>query len=189
MGVMSARFEEVATNLLKISRISPDEMEAWDHFSSLNSVEGALSPRQKELTAIALSICARCEWCIATHVKMALQLGATNQEIVEAAWMAVLMGGGPSLMFAQRAIQALEEFQDVGDEEQIKRVQAQLAIDSEYKKLYWQLLDYVKYICNEVEKICHESGARVKLAHNIAENDGRVLARLVSKECERRNWI
>ena len=120
---------------------------------------------------------------------MALQLGATNQEIVEAAWMAVLMGGGPSLMFAQRAIQALEEFQDVGDEEQIKRVQAQLAIDSEYKKLYWQLLDYVKYICNEVEKICHESGARVKLAHNIAENDGRVLARLVSKECERRNWI
>lgn len=189
MGIMLTRFEEVEASLLKISRISPEQMEAWDHFSSLNSVEGALSPRQKELTAIALSICARCEWCIATHVKMALQLGATNQEIIEAAWMAVLMGGGPALMFAQRAIQALEEFQDESDEEKIKLAQAQLAMDSEYKNLYWQLLDYVKYICNEVENICHESPARVKLAENIADNDGKILARLVSKECERRNWI
>ena len=188
MGIMSVRFEEVASTLLKISKLSPEQMEAWDHFSSLNNVEGALSPRHKELTAIALSICARCEWCLATHVKRALELGATNQEIIEASWMAVMMGGGPSLMYAQRVIQALEEFQEISDEEQIKRAQAQLAMDSEYKKLYWQLLDYVRYICNEVENICHDSNARVKLATNIAENDGRVLTRLVSKECERRNW-
>lgn len=188
MGIMSVKFEEVTSNLLKINQVSPDQMKAWNYFTSLYGQEGALSPRHKELTAVSLSVYARCEWCIATHVKSALQLGATNQEIIEATWIAVLMGGGPSLMYAQRVLQALEEFQDVSDEERIIRAQAQLAIDSEYKKLYWQLLDYVKYLCNEADSTVHEVGAKWKLAHNIAENDSKVLARLVSKECERRGW-
>ncbi|MCW4051037.1 MAG: carboxymuconolactone decarboxylase family protein [Candidatus Bathyarchaeota archaeon] len=185
---MSVRFEEVSSNLLKLRQLSPDQMGAWDKFTSLYQKEEVLSYRHKELTAIALAVNIRCEWCIATHVKNAIQSGATNQEIIEAAWIAVLMGGGPTLMYAQRVLQALDEFQDISDEELVIRSQAQLSILDEYKKLYWHLIDYVRHTCNEVEKLVNNSDARWKLAHNIAENDSKILTRLVTKEIERKGW-
>jgi len=187
-GIMSVRFEEVSSNLLKLRQLSPDQMGAWDDFTSLYKKDAVLSERHKELTAVALSVGAKCEWGIATHIKRAIQLGATNQEIIEASWVAVLMGGGPTLMFAQRVLQALEELQDISDEELVIRSQAQLSILDEYKKLYWHLIDYVRHTCNEVESLVHHSDARWKLAHNIAENDSKILTRLVTKEIERRGW-
>jgi AhpD family alkylhydroperoxidase len=188
MGTMSVRFEEVTSTLLKLRQLSPDKMGAWDTFTSLYEKDEVLSERHKELTAIALSVCVRCEWGIATHIKRAIHLGATNQEIIEASWIAVLMGGGPTLMYAQRVLEALDEFQDISDEELVIRSQAQLSILDEYKKLYWHLIDYVRHTCNEVETLVSKNDARWKLAHNIAENDGKILTRLVTKEIERRGW-
>jgi len=187
-GTMSVKFEEISSNLQKLRQLSPDQMGAWDNFTSLYQKDEVLSERHKELTAIALSVNSRCEWGIATHIKRAIQLGTTNQEIIEAAWIAVLMGGGPTLMYAQRVLQALEEFQDISDEELVIRSQAQLSILDEYKKLYWHLIDYVRHTCNEVENLVNNSEARWKLAHNIAENDSKILTRLVTKEIERRGW-
>lgn len=46
---------------------------------------GALSTKLKELITLAISITARCEGCIAVHVRAALRAGATREEIVEAA--------------------------------------------------------------------------------------------------------
>jgi AhpD family alkylhydroperoxidase len=185
---MSVRFEESYSNLQKLRQLSPDHMKAWDNFTSLYQKDAVLSERHKELTAIALSVSSKCEWGIATHTKRAIQLGATNQEIIEAAWIAVLMGGGPTLMYAQRVLQALDEFQDISDEELVIRAQAQLSILDDYKKLYWHLIDYVRQICNEVENLVKNSDARWKLAHNIAENDSKILTRLVTKEIEKRGW-
>ena len=187
-GTMAVRFEEISSNLLKLRQLSPDQMGAWDNFTSLYQKDEVLSERHKELTAVALSVSVRCEWGIATHIKRAIQLGTTNQEIIEAAWVAVLMGGGPTLMYAQRVLQALDEFQDISDEELVIRSQAQLSILDEYKKLYWHLIDYVRHTCNEVENLVNNSEARWKLAHNIAENDSKILTRLVTKEIERRGW-
>jgi phage/plasmid-associated DNA primase len=92
------------------------------------------------------------------------------------------------LMYAQRVLEALDEFQDISDEELVIRSQAQLSILDEYKKLYWHLIDYVRHTCNEVETLVSKNDARWKLAHNIAENDGKILTRLVTKEIERRGW-
>jgi len=81
-------------------------------FNLMNSVEsdGALSPKIKEIIAIGISIAVRCEWCIDYHVKSALDKGATKEEIMEASWVAVLMGGGPALMYMQYAQNALDKF-------------------------------------------------------------------------------
>ena len=187
-GVMSDRFEEGTLNLQKLRQLSPDNMKAWDNFTSLYQKNAVLSERHKELTAIALSVSSKCEWGIATHTKRAIQLGATNQEIIEAAWIAVLMGGGPTLMYAQLVLQALEEFQEIIDEELVIHAQAQLSILDDYKKLYWHLIDYVRQTCNEVETLVQNGDARWKLAHNIAENDSKILTRLVTKEIEKRGW-
>lgn len=87
----------------------------WDCMKCFQELMGAvekekvLSGKTKELIAIATAITQQCEWCIAMHVKNAMEEGATEEEIVEAAWVAVLMGGGPALMHAGLVLEALEE--------------------------------------------------------------------------------
>ena len=71
--------------------------------------KGKISKKTKALIGIACSITGHCEWCIAAHVKEALDAKATEEEILEASWVAVLMGGGPALMYAQGVLKALED--------------------------------------------------------------------------------
>lgn len=74
--------------------------------------EGALDTKSKELISVALSVALKCKWCIALHVKNALEAGATRDEIMEASFVAVLMAGGPALMYTQLVIKAIDEFED-----------------------------------------------------------------------------
>ena len=70
---------------------------------------GQLSPKHKEL--IALGISSRCDGCIAFHTHEALAQGATREEISETIGVAISMGGGPALMYAAHAIEALSQFE------------------------------------------------------------------------------
>jgi AhpD family alkylhydroperoxidase len=79
------------------------------HKAAVN--EAALSLKVKELIALAIAVSARCEGCIAFHTHDALRAGASRPEILEALGVAILMGGGPSAMYACEALEALEQFQ------------------------------------------------------------------------------
>jgi len=50
----------------------------------------------------------RCENCIYSHVQAAQKAGATREQILEAAGVAVLMQGGPSYTYLPRVTEALE---------------------------------------------------------------------------------
>jgi len=63
----------------------------------------------KELISLGISITIRCEGCIACHVQAALQAGATKEEIIETIGVAVVMGGGPSLVYGEKAYKAMLE--------------------------------------------------------------------------------
>ena len=69
-----------------------------DFLKSANA-PGALDARTKRAVAIALSVLARCEPCVKSHVKKARDEGFSQEEIDEAAWMAVEFGGCPAMMF------------------------------------------------------------------------------------------
>jgi len=71
---------------------------------------GALTTKEKELISIALGIAAHCAYCIALHVKNAIDAGATRQEIMEASFVAGLMGGGPSIAYIRLVLDACEQF-------------------------------------------------------------------------------
>ncbi len=72
--------------------------------------EGVLSSSTKELIALAIAITVRCDGCIAFHVHDAIKAGATAEEIRETIGVAILMGGGPSVMYGTEANEALEQF-------------------------------------------------------------------------------
>ena len=84
-------------------------MESFKNLMNAIEKEKVLSGKDKELIAISVSITQQCEWCIAFHVNNALEEGASREEIMEAAWVAVLMGGGPALMHAGLVLEALDE--------------------------------------------------------------------------------
>ena len=60
---------------------------------------GALDARTKQALAIALSVITKCEPCTKTHVAKARQMGMSEDEIGEAAWMAIAFGGSPVWKF------------------------------------------------------------------------------------------
>ena len=112
MDDMKKIFEEVGVNLEKFSEKFPEKMESFKKMMEAIETPKALDKKQKELMAVSLSISNHCKWCIAYHVKKALESGATKDEISEASWMAVLMGGGPALMYMQLVEKAIEDFEN-----------------------------------------------------------------------------
>ncbi|SFR00362.1 2-oxo acid dehydrogenase subunit E2 [Desulfoscipio geothermicus] len=67
--------------------------------------DGAVSRLDKELIAVALSVCIKCEYCIAAHVYKAMELGATPEQVLEAANVAVFFGGGAALAYTSTLVQ------------------------------------------------------------------------------------
>jgi len=74
---------------------------------------GALTTKVKELMALSIAIAVQCDGCIAYHVHDALAAGATHEEVVETIGVAVMMGGGPALMYGAEAFEALGQFEIV----------------------------------------------------------------------------
>lgn len=70
-----------------------------------------LSAKDKELIALAIGIHARCEACIYTHTEKCLKAGATPKQVMDAAGVAVMMGGGPVYTYATVVASALAHLQ------------------------------------------------------------------------------
>jgi selenide, water dikinase len=92
-GVISAAVEESAG-------VSTVQQKFLDFLQAANA-PGALDGRTKRAIAIALSVHARCEPCVKSHLKKARDDGFTQEEIDEAAWLGIAFGGSPAMVFYQ----------------------------------------------------------------------------------------
>lgn len=89
----------------------PGPMAAFSQLHSSAVADGALSGKVKELIALAIGIAVHCDGCISFHVHDAINAGATRPEIAETIGVAVLMGGGPSMVYGSEALEALDQFE------------------------------------------------------------------------------
>lgn len=80
----------------KISGHIPETSQAFMALHGKITAPGALDTKQKELIAIGIAIATHCSPCIYLHTQAAVQAGAGAKEILEAASVGVLMGGGPA---------------------------------------------------------------------------------------------
>lgn len=92
-----------------ISKEYPDFIKGLVAFDDGIMGEGALPVKTKELIAVALAVVRQCDYCIAFHVQAAIKAGASDEEIMESAFVACLMGGGPAWMYAKLVRKALDE--------------------------------------------------------------------------------
>jgi AhpD family alkylhydroperoxidase len=109
---MTIKKEVEKTNelLSYLEKETPEQMKSFGNMMHSIEKEGKLSSKIKEAVALGIAIKAQCPGCIAFHTKKAINLGYTKEEILEIAWVAVLMGGGPSLIYMSYVKEALEEF-------------------------------------------------------------------------------
>ncbi len=105
----------VSDLMAKLGGEAPGVMEGFARMHQASVAEGALSAKVKELIALAIGITVRCDGCIAYHVHDALKAGASHREVVEAIGVAVMMGGGPSVVYGSQALEALEQFARAAD--------------------------------------------------------------------------
>jgi len=101
-------FEQWAADQGRMKEQVPEVMRGFGGLFQAVMKEGALSVREKELIALGIGLAVRCVPCINLHVQKCLQAGATPEQVLEAAGVAVMMQGGPSYTHVPEVIRALE---------------------------------------------------------------------------------
>ena len=95
----------------KVATQMPEFTRSFMNFMGSIYKDGALSVKHKELISVAIGAYNRCQYCIVHHVYKALEAGATPEEIMEAAGVAIGFGGGPSIAYTATLVrQSIEEF-------------------------------------------------------------------------------
>ncbi|MFP4459167.1 MAG: carboxymuconolactone decarboxylase family protein [Candidatus Zixiibacteriota bacterium] len=109
MGNYSEKAKAVFDFIGTLKEEYPGIAEGFSTMHKATAENGALTAKQKELIALGIAITIRCEGCIACHVKASLKEGASQEEIVETIGVAVVMGGGPSIVYGDKAYKAMKE--------------------------------------------------------------------------------
>jgi selenide,water dikinase len=81
-----------------LSSTGPASMRAFGELIASVSASGKIDMRAKELILFALVVLQRCEDCLDMHYEKALGMGITREELDEAAWCAIAIGGAPVKM-------------------------------------------------------------------------------------------
>ena len=107
----------------KIEQIKKDRKEAHQFFLEKSKIyrvfvemeqktfqDGELSKKHKELIAIGISLVNSCKSCLEWHIKQALDVGATMEEVIEALEVGFEMGIGPTTVTSRFAMKVLKHY-------------------------------------------------------------------------------
>ena len=71
----------------------PEAYAARDAFNGMVYADGVLSSKTKRLIAMSIALRIECRGCIIFQTRLAVEAGASKQEVIEAASVATAMGG------------------------------------------------------------------------------------------------
>jgi AhpD family alkylhydroperoxidase len=77
--------------------------------------DAAVPAKYKALAALAVVVSQKCEPCIRAYTKMSINMGATEEEIIEFLNVAMTEGGCPAEQWALKAYAALKELKEGGE--------------------------------------------------------------------------
>ncbi|CAG4884732.1 Alkyl hydroperoxide reductase AhpD [Georgfuchsia toluolica] len=95
----------------KRKQLAPEILEAFKAFSDRVLAEGALPQKTKELIAVAVAHVTQCPYCIRGHTEFARKRGATEQELMEAIWVAAEMRAGAAYAHSALALDTMNELE------------------------------------------------------------------------------
>jgi AhpD family alkylhydroperoxidase len=87
----------------------PETSRAFGGLSKAVKEGGVLDFKTKEYIALGIAIATRCEDCIVLHINALIKAGASRDEVSDVLAMTIQMGGGPSMMYAAKAMTCFDE--------------------------------------------------------------------------------
>jgi len=96
----------------KRASLAPASTEAFRAFNRQVFADGALSPKIKQVIAVAVAQVTQCPYCIRGHTKQAARLGATPEELMEAVWVAAEMRAGAAYAHSALVLDELGLLED-----------------------------------------------------------------------------
>ena len=105
-----ARYDELNGLIEGLGEAAPETMAGFAAMHEASAAPGALDTKVKELLALAVGVAVHCDGCIAYHAHDAIAAGATREEITETIAVAVMMGGGPAVVYGSQALKAADQF-------------------------------------------------------------------------------
>ena len=94
----------------KKAKLAPEIVEEWRTFMNTVFKAGLLSTKTKQLIALAIAHVTQCAYCIKGHTKNAKVKGASNEEMMEAIWVAAEMRSGAAYAHATIALDEMDKF-------------------------------------------------------------------------------
>jgi len=91
-----------------LAKAAPQVMGAFRGLMGEASKSGAVPAKMKELVALAIAVHQGCADCIVFHAANAKGHGATRAELAEILGVCIEMGGGPSAVYAAKALEAFD---------------------------------------------------------------------------------
>jgi AhpD family alkylhydroperoxidase len=88
-------------------QLAPGIHDAFQEFSRQVFADGALPEKTKQLIAVAVAHVTQCPYCIRSHTRLAQRRGASDQEIMEAIWVAAEMRAGGAYAHSAIALDAI----------------------------------------------------------------------------------
>jgi AhpD family alkylhydroperoxidase len=89
--------------------LRPDVETAFQAFSKSVYEDGALPAKTKQIIAVAVAHVTQCPYCIKGHTRAALRHGATDEELMEAIWVASEMRAGAAYAHSALALEEMEK--------------------------------------------------------------------------------
>ncbi|HVC43621.1 MAG TPA: carboxymuconolactone decarboxylase family protein [Candidatus Binataceae bacterium] len=96
-------------SLRKLRVLKPDLFKSFMDFDQAVFKDGAIPARTKTLMAITAAHVTQCLWCIEEHVKRAHKLGVSDEEIAEAAFVAMALRAGGAFAHSCVAMAVTED--------------------------------------------------------------------------------
>jgi len=89
------------------NNLAPEIQQAFQEFQKKVFADGALAAKTKQLIAVAVAHVTQCPYCIKGHTRGALRAGASEQEIMEAIWVATEMRAGGAIAHSLLAVDTM----------------------------------------------------------------------------------
>jgi AhpD family alkylhydroperoxidase len=114
---MAENVREILNNFVEglgsLGKTNGAMVEAFMGFQGAAYKPKALDVKTKELMSVGIGCYIRCKYCIVFHTYKAFEAGATKEEILEAAMVAVAFGGGPSMAYSVTLLKdSIAEFEN-----------------------------------------------------------------------------
>ena len=103
------KLTQTRAGLRTLNAAIPDTAKGFGALSKAAKDGGALDLKTKEFVALGIAIADRCEPCITLHVEALRKTGASREELADVLSMCIQMGGGPSMMYAAKALECWDE--------------------------------------------------------------------------------